>query len=77
MRHILPFMLLNLLCEMSAEAQLVWQNREQRRSVEVERAETSFSFYFQNGGTETLEITKVVKGCSCRRCQCTHPYIFD
>jgi hypothetical protein len=59
------FLLLSSLCEMPAEAQLVWQNREQRRSVEVERAETSFSFYFQNGGTETFEITKVVKGCSC------------
>lgn len=65
MRHILTFMLLSLLCGMSAEAQLVWRDTEQRRSVELERAETSFFFYFRNGGQETVEITKVVRSCGC------------
>jgi hypothetical protein len=49
----------------SAPAALVWQNTEQRRSVSVEQAETTFSFFFMNAGSEFVGILKIQKSCTC------------
>lgn len=52
-----------LVADVSAE--LVWQNTQQRRSVDVEQGQLVFSFRFQNAGIKPVEITKMRSSCSC------------